>query len=75
VSYSPLTSQKKGGFARQIVDSLKFLMLGSGTLARMRTRWCGREWCKVAALADAHRVINKPKAKKERIFISSNENL
>src|SRR3979409_193011 len=26
-------------------------------------RWC----CTVAALADAHRVINRPKAKKERI--------
>jgi hypothetical protein len=28
-----------------------------------------RDWCTVAALAEAHKVINKPKAKKERIVI------
>jgi hypothetical protein len=33
----------------------------------MKARRCVREWPTVAALADAHRVINKPKAKKERI--------
>jgi hypothetical protein len=35
----------------------------------MKAEWCVREWCTVAALADAHRVINMPKARKERIAI------
>jgi hypothetical protein len=40
----------------------------------MVTGWTGREWpagglerCTVAALADAHKVINRTKAKKDRI--------
>jgi hypothetical protein len=33
----------------------------------MKTRWWLREWLTVAALADAHNMINNPKAKKERI--------
>ena len=29
----------------------------------------GLEWCAVATLAEAHRVINRPKAKMERIAL------
>src|SRR6266853_6855126 len=35
-----------------------------------RTMICrGLEWCAVAALAELHRVINRPKAKMERIAL------
>ena len=39
-------------------------------LAGINTGCCVRAWCIVEALADAHRVIKKPTAKKERIVFA-----